>query len=71
MPIPPDPIPPNRPPPRSPPPVPMGGGILIAAGLVLGPIIGMMFGETSIGLVAGLVLGVLAAIALTIADRRR
>lgn len=70
MPIPPDPTPPKRTPPN-PKTVPMGGGILIAAGLVLGPIIGMMFGETSIGLVAGLVLGVVGAVALTIADRRR
>lgn len=48
-----------------------GGGCLIAAGLLVGPIIGMAFGETSIGLVAGLAIGILAAIALTLADRRR
>ena len=60
----------NSPFPRS--PVPMrGGGCLIAAGLIVGPVIGMAFGQTSIGLVAGLVIGILAAIALTIADRRR
>ena len=48
-----------------------GGGCLIAAGVMIGPVIGVMFGETSIGLVAGLGFGVLAAIALAIADRRR
>jgi hypothetical protein len=38
---------------------------------VIGPIIGVMFGETSVGLFAGLTLGVLAAVALAIADRKR
>ena len=53
-------------------PAPMrGGGCLIAAGLVLGPIIGIFFGQVSAGLVAGLVIGVIAAIVLTIIDRRR
>ncbi|MFZ4690695.1 MAG: hypothetical protein ACOYLS_15785, partial [Polymorphobacter sp.] len=44
-----------------------GGGCLIAAGLVIGPIVGILFGETSIGLVAGLAIGVVLAIALTVA----
>lgn len=48
-----------------------GGGFLIFAGLVVGPIVGMMFGETSIGLVAGLAIGIVAAIGVAIADRRR
>jgi uncharacterized membrane protein (UPF0136 family) len=39
--------------------------------VVIGPIIGLMFGETSVGLLAGLALGVLAAVALTIADGKR
>lgn len=56
--------------PRSKPPA-RGGGCLIAVGLLVGPIIGMMFGETSIGLVAGLAIGTLAAIALAVLDRRR
>lgn len=48
-----------------------GGGCLIAAGVLVGPVIGVMFGETSIGLVAGLAIGILAAIALAVADRKR
>lgn len=45
------------------------GGCLIAAGLILGPIIGMAFGQTSIGLVAGGVIGVVAAIVMTVSNR--
>jgi hypothetical protein len=48
-----------------------GGGCLIAAGVLIGPVIGVMFGETSIGLVAGLAIGILAAVALAVADRQR
>nr|WP_310523937.1 hypothetical protein [Polymorphobacter sp.] len=48
-----------------------GGGFFIAAGLIVGPIVGAAFGQTSIGLVAGFVIGAVAAIVLTIADRRR
>ena len=48
-----------------------GGGCLIAAGVLIGPVIGVMFGETSIGLVAGLAIGILAAVALAVADRKR
>jgi len=48
-----------------------GGGCLIAAGLVLGPIIGLFFHQTSIGLMVGLGLGTVAAILLTIAERKR
>ena len=45
------------------------GGCLIAAGLIFGPIIGMAFGQTSIGLVAGGVTGVVAAIVMALRDR--
>lgn len=45
------------------------GGCLIAAGLILGPIIGWMFGETSIGLLAGGVIGGIAAIVMTLRNR--
>jgi hypothetical protein len=38
------------------------GGCLIAAGLIVGPIIGLAFGQTSIGLVAGGLIGVAAAV---------
>lgn len=48
-----------------------GGGCLIAAGLVIGPIVGLFFGQTSLGLVLGLGIGAVAAIVLTIADRKR
>ena len=48
-----------------------GGGCLIAAGLVFGPIIGLTFGQTSLGLFGGLGIGIIAAIVLTIWDRRR
>ncbi len=51
------------------PPV-QGGGCLIAAGLIFGPIVGLFFGQTSLGLVIGLGIGVLAAVAMMVADRR-
>ena len=57
-----------------PPPTPrqpqQAGGCLIAAGLILGPIIGLAFGETSIGLVAGGLIGVVAAIVMAVMARR-
>ncbi|MEY2884474.1 MAG: hypothetical protein RL490_2198 [Pseudomonadota bacterium] len=56
-----DPVP--RPPQR-------GGGVLIAAGLLLGPIVGIMIGETSAGLIGGLILGVIAAVVMAIRDKR-
>jgi hypothetical protein len=55
---------PGRPPSR-------GGGCLIAAGLIIGPVLGLMVGQTSAGLVIGGVIGVAAAIALAFADSRR
>ena len=58
-----------EPSPRSRPPQ-RGGGVFIATGLVLGGIIGAMNGLAALGLLAGLVLGVLATIALAFADRR-
>lgn len=59
-----DPVPP--PAPRKP---QQAGGILIAAGLILGPIIGLAFGQTSIGLVAGGLIGVVAAIVMAVTNR--
>lgn len=47
-----------------------GGGIFIAAGLVLGAVAGVVLGQPSLGLVGGLALGVAAAVALAVADRR-
>jgi hypothetical protein len=59
-----DPNLPGRPPVR-------GGGCLIAAGLVIGPMLGLMVGQTSAGLVIGGLAGVAGAIALAIIDARR
>jgi uncharacterized membrane protein len=56
--------------PKTPPPM-RGGGCLIAAGLVIGPVVGLIFGQTSMGLFAGLAIGIVAAIVLTVLDRRR
>lgn len=44
------------------------GGCLIAAGLIIGPIVGLAFGQVSIGLIAGFVIGVVAAIAMALRD---
>ncbi|GGD98556.1 hypothetical protein GCM10011529_00740 [Polymorphobacter glacialis] len=56
--------PPSRPP-------ALGGGCLIAAGLVLGPVLGLLFNQTSLGLILGAVIGVAAAVILTVLDKRR
>lgn len=56
-------LPVSRPPQR-------GGGIFIALGLVLGAIGGVIAHQPSLGLLAGLGLGVLAAIAMALRDRR-
>ncbi|WP_416908232.1 MAG: hypothetical protein ACMVO5_00995 [Polymorphobacter sp.] len=48
-----------------------GGGCLIAAGLILGPVVGLLLGQVSAGLIAGGVIGVLAAIIWTVRDSRR
>ncbi len=47
-----------------------GGGVFIAGGLVLGAVGGILAGQPSIGLAAGLGLGILSAIVLALADRR-
>jgi hypothetical protein len=54
-----------------PPPAPRGGGCLIAAGLVLGPVVGLFLGQVSAGLVAGGVIGVLAAVVMALAEKKR
>ena len=62
MPTPPPENRPIRPPQR-------GGGVLIAAGLLIGPIIGLFFGQTSAGLLIGLGLGVVAALVMAVRDK--
>ena len=63
-------IPDSTPPERRQPPG-SAGGCLIAAGALLGPIIGLFMGEVTLGLLGGLAVGVLGAIAMMIAQRRR
>jgi len=50
--------------PAAPRPPQQAGGCLIAAGLIIGPIVGLAFGQVSIGLIAGFAVGVVAAIAM-------
>lgn len=46
-----------------------GGGVFIAIGTIAGAVIGGLMGQPSIGLLAGLVVGALAACALWLKDR--
>lgn len=48
-----------------------GGGCLIAAGAILGPVVGIALGETSLGLLVGLALGIAGAVIVAVLDRRR
>jgi hypothetical protein len=57
--------------PSVPPPPRRAGGCLIAAGLLIGPVVGIFFGQVSLGLVIGFGIGVAGAIALALADKRR
>ncbi len=50
---------------------PRGQGCLVAAGMMSGPVVGWFFGQVALGLVAGLVLGAAAAVAMTLRDNRR
>lgn len=49
---------------------PRGGGILIALALLAGGGLGAALGEGSIGILAGLALGIVAALALAWWERR-
>ena len=49
----------------------VAGGIFIAIGLLGGAIIGTLKGQSSIGMVAGLGLGILAAVLVWLYDRAR
>ncbi|KPF79881.1 hypothetical protein IP88_01190 [alpha proteobacterium AAP81b] len=79
-----DPTPPDRPQPRDPASgaaeprdagprgaEPRGHGCLIAAGMLLGPVVGWFFGQVALGLVGGLLVGIAVAGAMTVLDRRR
>ena len=52
-------------------PGPQAGGFIIAVAIVAGTIVGGLNGQPSIGLLAGLGLGVAAAVAVWLVDRRR
>jgi uncharacterized membrane protein len=61
----------NPPAPSGPPSTPRrAGGCLIAGGIMLGAIIGVMIGESSAGLLIGLGIGVAGAVAMVLMDRR-
>ena len=72
-------VPPPPPPPLQPLPRPAlprgpelrGGGCLIAAGIFVGTIVGIVLREGSLGLVAGFGVGIAGAVILYLADRRR
>ena len=49
----------------------VAGGIFIAIGLLGGAIIGTLKGQSSIGMVTGLGLGILAAVLVWLYDRTR
>lgn len=48
----------------------MGGGVFVALGVIAGAVIGDMMGQASLGFLAGLVLGIAAAVAVWLRDRR-
>lgn len=49
---------------------PAAGGVLIALGAIIGTAIGLPFGETTLGFLAGLALGIAAALVIWRRDRR-
>lgn len=48
-----------------------GGGIFIAIGLIGGSIIGVIYGQPSLGLIGGLVAGIVVAGLLALWEARR
>ena len=52
-------------------PGPQAGGFIIAVAILAGTIIGGLMGQPSIGLLAGLGLGVVVAVAVWLRDRAR
>lgn len=47
----------------------LGGGVLIALGAIIGPVIGLYAGQPSIGLLAGVSIGAALAIVIWLRDR--
>jgi hypothetical protein len=60
----------NRPPERHP-SKSLAGGFFIFAALLAGAIIGIIYDEPSMGMVAGLAVGIAAATLIWLIDRRR
>jgi hypothetical protein len=54
--------------PAAPRPPQQAGGCLIATGLIIGPIVGLAFGQVSIGLIAGFSIGVVAAVMMAVRE---
>lgn len=49
----------------------IAGGIFIALGLLVGAVFGVIYGESSLGMVAGLGIGIVLALFVWFIDRRR
>lgn len=50
---------------------PRAGGFLLALSILVGPIVGAMFGQPSFGFLAGLGIGLLLLVAVWLGDRSR
>lgn len=66
-----DPEPRQTPPPIRPARAGNAGGVLVAIGAMLGAAVGFAFGEATPGFLAGLLLGIVAALLVWQRDRRR
>jgi hypothetical protein len=53
----------------APPPAPAAGGVLVAAGAIVGAMGGFALGQTTIGFFVGLGLGIAAAVAIWLRGR--
>lgn len=49
----------------------LAGGIFVALGLLVGAILGVAFDQPSAGLVIGMAIGILIAVAVWLFDRKR
>ena len=52
-------------------PAPRAAGAFIALGLIIGPLVGIAFGQPTLGLLAGLGVGLVIAIGQWLFDRAR